>query len=388
MAIDPAQSFSNALGQGLGIMKSYRDEARQDEQTVFDRSMRERQAKLQEDQLGLLRNSDKREQDVFDFENSPEMRKLTTTGKIADTDFKVASAKEAGVKASRANEVIDTDIWATRTNAQSNMISAKASSANAGTNARRLNFDIGEANETRAERNRARALRESFTYIAQGDNPEIAKKIVGNKVVAASVMKMAAAAHQSPVLEEIMRDPYGNWINDGKKLGVAYNFAKVAPVVQATAKAQGFKPDGFKVTNIRGARAKDSDGKPQQIVEITFSGLKTNGKRGTYTGYVAPKELFEPSAMAGNIFGKIKNDPATKQRLARIYAQADEEGFNTFLADEVARIDQMLKAYGNDRQYKAESDTLKMRRALIYQGDPTEQANIVFDGLGRAGSSF
>lgn len=388
MAIDPAQSFSNALGQGLGIMKSYRDEARQDEQTAFDRNMRERQYKLQEDQLGLLKNSDAREGEKFKIDYSETRVKAGDTLATAQADNAVNTAKDSGILASRRNEMIDTDIFTAKSNAQSSRISANASASNARTNAGQLGLATRQYNDTRADAARAKALRESFTFIAQGGNPEIAQKVVGNKVVAAGVMKMAAAAYQSPVIEEIMRDPYGNWINEGKKLAVAQRFATMAPVVQATAKAQGFKPNGFRVTKIRGARANDSQGRPQQIVELTFSGVKTNGKQATYTGFVPPQKLFEPAAMAGNIFGRIGSDPAAKQRLARMYAQADEEGFNGFLEAEVNRIDQTLKAYGNDAKYKGEADALKMRRALIYQGDPNEQANVVFAGLGRAGSSL
>ena len=388
MAIDPAQSFSNALGQGLGIMKSYRDEAREDEQTAFDRSMRERQYKLQEDQLGLLKNSDKREQNTYDFENSPEMRKLATTGKIADTDFKVATAKEAGVKASRANEVIDTDLFATRSNAQSNRISANASAQNANTNSRQVAIAEREAADQRADRERARTIRDTFTYIAQGDNPQVAKKLVGNKVAAASIMKMAAAAYQAPVIEEIMRDPYGNWINEGKKLQVAQRFATMAPVVQATAKAQGFSPNGFRVTKIRGSRANDSTGKPQQIVELTFSGVKKNGQRATYTGFVPPQKLFEPAAMAGNIFGQLRQDPAAKARLVQMYAQTDTKGFNGFLQDEVDRIDQLVKSYKDDESKELAVADLLNKRAQIFSGDLNTQADVVFTALGRAGSTY
>ena len=68
MAIDPAQSFSNALGQGLGIMKSYRDEARQDEDRAFAKQTALAQEKRLDTSLQLQVNNDLRLADDFDFQ--------------------------------------------------------------------------------------------------------------------------------------------------------------------------------------------------------------------------------------------------------------------------------------------------------------------------------
>lgn len=70
MAIDPAQSFSNALGQGLGIMKSYRDEARQDEDRAFAKQVALAQEKRSEKSLELQVNQDGRLADEFGFQQT------------------------------------------------------------------------------------------------------------------------------------------------------------------------------------------------------------------------------------------------------------------------------------------------------------------------------
>ena len=67
MAIDPAQSFSNALGQGLGIMKSYRDETRQDEDRAFAKQVALAQEKRSETSLQLQVNEDGRRKIESDF---------------------------------------------------------------------------------------------------------------------------------------------------------------------------------------------------------------------------------------------------------------------------------------------------------------------------------
>ena len=70
MAIDPAQSFSNALGQGLGIMKSYRDETRQDEDRAFAKQVALAQEKRSETSLQLQVNQDGRLADEFGFQQT------------------------------------------------------------------------------------------------------------------------------------------------------------------------------------------------------------------------------------------------------------------------------------------------------------------------------
>ena len=64
---DLAESFSNALGQGLGIMKSYRDETRQDEDRAFAKQVALAQEKRSETSLQLQVNEDGRRKIESDF---------------------------------------------------------------------------------------------------------------------------------------------------------------------------------------------------------------------------------------------------------------------------------------------------------------------------------
>jgi len=219
-------------------------------------------------------------------------------------------------------------------------------------------------------------------------NKDVTSRISGNKVVAGSAMKMAAAAYDAPALEEIIRDPYGDWMRDGKKLGVALRFAASNPIVNATAKAQGFKFGTVKLDTIRAARAFDPVTKTnQQVVEIRMTGTKANGKRASYTGYVSPDKLFEPAAMMANVFGSIKRDPAARQRLVQVYAQGDESGFNMHVQNEVDRIDKMLSTYGDSSSFRAEAQALRQKKAAIFNGDAGVISDVVFESLGRSGSA-
>jgi hypothetical protein len=143
-----------------------------------------------------------------------------------------------------------------------------------------------------------------------------------------------------------------------------------------------------KLEQIRAANAFDPVTKTnQQVVEIRMTGIKPNGKRASYTGYVAPQKLFEPAAMMANVFGGIKRDPVARQRLAQVYAQADEEGFNMYLENEVNRIDKLLSSYGTSSTFRAEAEALRQRKAAIFNGDANVISDVVFESLGRSGSA-
>jgi hypothetical protein len=389
MAIDPAQSFSNALGQGLGIMKSYRDEARGDEDRTFDKMMRERAYQLQEKTYGLAVRGDNREQGRYDFLNSPEMRGYETTAAKGDADFKVASAKEAGVKADRANDIIDTDINATNSNATSNRISANASASNAYTN--RLNYGLNrqQYRDTRSDTVSSKTLIDSLkaltSFTGPNANPAAAKQIMGNGVVASQVIKMAALASDAPLMESILKNPYGNWINNVDSLRAARRFATFAPVVKATMQQQGFL-QGTKIIKFRGHTENNPQGKPQQLVELTFQGPTAGGKTKTYVGYVRPEKLFEPAAMASNLFSNVNRDPVAKQRLVQAFMMSDEKGFNMVLNNEVQRIDGLISTYGSDRKYQVEVASLRDKKSRLLNGDAATAADVVFSSLGRIGS--
>lgn len=67
---DLAESFSNALGQGLGIMKSYRDEARQDDDRLFAKNVALAAEKRADKSLELQVNQDFRTGDEFKFQQT------------------------------------------------------------------------------------------------------------------------------------------------------------------------------------------------------------------------------------------------------------------------------------------------------------------------------
>jgi len=374
MAIDPAQSFSNALGQGLGIMKSYRDETRLDEDRAFEKSMKLETQRQAQEQLNLLIKGDKREQMRFDEDMTPERVALRGRKAVADVNLTEAQATDAGILASKRGKMIDGRM-------------------NAVTSRGELGLRTRAYNDERADLIASKALQEAWKFVGaagKDPTPESMRSLMGNKIAGSQLIKLASKAYDAPVLEEIMQNPFGNWINDGKKLGVALRFARDTEVVNATVKAQGFDPKTTRATRFRGATQKDANGRPMQMVEVTLSGkdLKT-GKNKTFTGLVKPETLFESGAVAANVFRGINNDPMLRGRVAQMYQATNEDSFYKILGYEASRLEKLIKnpQLGN-KKYTEEQiiASAQNRLAALERGDPQITADTVFRYMGRIGS--
>jgi hypothetical protein len=396
MAIDPAQSFSNALGQGLGIMKSYRDEARLDEDRSFEKSMKLETQRQAQEQLNLLIKGDKREQMKFDEDMTPERVALRGRKAVADVNLTEAQATDAGILASKRGKMIDTDIEVAKGNLDVNRYQAQTGRMNAVTSRGELGLRTRAYNDERADLIANKALQagwQSISAAAKNPTAENMRSLMGNKIAGSALIKLASKAYDAPILEEIMQNPFGNWINDGKKLGVALRFARETEVVNATVKAQGFDPKTTRATRFRGATQKDANGRPMQMVEVTLSGkdLKT-GKNKTFTGFVKPETLFESGAVAANVFKGINNDPILKGRLAQMYQATNEDKFYKILNYEATRLEKEIKKPSHPDVLSgklAEDEYIKAaqrRLAALENGDPEITANTVFRYMGRMGS--
>jgi hypothetical protein len=394
MAVDPAQSFSNALGQGLGIMKSYRDEARQDEDRAFEKSMKLETQRQAQEQLKLLIKDDVRKQGVYDEDMAPDRVALRGRQLLGTVNKTEAEARDSGILADNRKRMIDTDIEVAKGNLDVNRYQARTGRMNANTSAGELGLRTRMYNDERSDLIANRALQEAWKFVgAAGKNPtpESMRSLMGNKIAGSQLIKLASKAYDAPVLEEIMQNPFGNWINDGKKLGVALRFARDTEVVNATVKAQGFDPRTTKATRFRGATQKDANGRPMQMVEVTLSGkdLKT-GKNKTFTGLVKPETLFESGAVAANVFRGINNDPMLRGRVVQMYQATNEDSFYKILGYEASRLEKLIKnpqsLVTKDITEEQIIASAQKRLAALESGDPQITADTVFRYMGRIGS--
>jgi hypothetical protein len=394
MAADPAQAFSNALGQGLGIMKSYRDEARLDEDRAFEKSMKLETQRQAQEQLKLLIKDDVRKQGVYDEDMAPDRVALRGRQLLGTVNKTEAEARDSGILADNRKRMIDTDIEVAKGNLDVNRYQARTGRMNANTSAGELGLRTRMYNDERSDLIANRALQEAWKFVgAAGKNPtpESMRSLMGNKIAGSQLIKLASKAYDAPVLEEIMQNPFGNWINDGKKLGVALRFARDTEVVNATVKAQGFDPRTTKATRFRGATQKDANGRPMQMVEVTLSGkdLKT-GKNKTFTGLVKPETLFESGAVAANVFRGINNDPMLRGRVAQMYQATNEDSFYKILGYEASRLEKLIKnpqsLVTKDITEEQIIASAQKRLAALESGDPQITADTVFRYMGRIGS--
>ena len=396
MAIDPAQSFSNALGQGLGIIKSYRDEARLDEDRSFEKSMKLETQRQAQEQLNLLIKGDKREQMKFDEDMTPERIALRSRKAVADVGLTEAQAQDAGILASKRGKMIDTDIKVALGNLGVNQFNARTSRMNANTSAGELGLRTLAYNNERADLVANRALQQTWKAVSTASSnptPENMRALMGNKIAGSAIIKMAANAYDSPILEEIMQNPFGDWMKSGKKLGVALRFARETEVVNATVKAQGFNPSKTKATKFQSVPQKGDDGKTRQMIAVTLSGPDARtGKNKTFTGFVKPEVLFESGAVAANVFKGINNDPILRGRLAQMYQATNEDKFYKILDRESTRLEKELKSPTHPKVLSGDidEDLYKLEVSKVLQGlktgDPNITTDTVFRYMGRMGS--
>jgi hypothetical protein len=376
--IDPAQSFSNALGQGLGIMKSFRDEKRLDEdraftreQVAFDQNMKERQFKLMVNQDQRAGAEETRNAAKFAEDMSPE--RVAARGRLLEgqADSATAQAKDATVLADNRQNIIDTDILVSKSNAQSNRISANASARNATTNAGELAFKQQVYNEERTQKNYLQSIQSAFPLITQPMTRENFAKIQGNPAAAAAVFQMAGAVSGSRAVEEALRNPSGDWINDPLKFKQVANFSRATPIFGRAVKDYGFGRDA----RLTGLRSFDRNN-----IELSITGTR-NGRVETKKLYVRPNEIFEPAAVAANVFRGIDRDPQAKARLAQTYGVADKEGFNAIMSEELKMLEGRREILARSRMNANAVKQIDATLERVNAGDPVVIGEIVFNRL-------
>jgi|APGre2960657404_1045060.scaffolds.fasta_scaffold32808_2 hypothetical protein len=397
MAIDPAQSFSNALGQGLGIMKSYRDEARQDEDRSFEKSMKLETQRQAQEQLKLLIKDDGRKQGLYDEDMTPDRIANRNRVSAASADLTEAQAKDAGILAANRQDTIDTDKKVALGTLAVNQTNAGSQRMNAITSRGEFGLRSQMYRDEQEEKIANRALQDVWKVIGtngRNPTPENMRSLMGNKIAGSALIKMASKAYDSPILEEIMQNPFGDWMKSGQKLGVALRFARDTEVVNATVKAQGFNPSKTRATKFQAVPQKGADGKTRQMIAVTLSGPDARtGKNKTFTGFVKPETLFESGAVAANVFRGINNDPVLRGRMVQMYQATQEDKYYKILGHEAARLEKLIKDPPQnlvDAKKGVTKTTLSQayqrRLTALENGDLDITTDTVFKYMGRIGS--
>lgn len=362
--IDPAQSFSNALNQGLGIMKSYRDEARLDEDRAFDKRLREKMDSRADASLLLQQKQDLRTEDEFSYRR---------TLRPYETAQQQEAATQAGIQtgilkteAEYQPRILESGLETDRVNRETSLSNAATNRQNARTNARRVTLAEREYNDAQAAARQAREDMRAWGQIATG-TIDWRKNTAQLAAMGPQFVRMAAMSLGVPALNEVLQNPFGSWMNDPEKVRSVMPF--VGPSVRKTEEARGY-------TN---SRIVDVDAGGRDRFKITFEGRnERTGKVERYSGFQDVDTFLGKAHGYARIFAGIGQRPQAKVSLVTAFAAGQPETFNDIVEQEVSNREtelRRLKSMGQGDSDRAM--TLQTELQKIEQNDKTFVSDVV-----------
>lgn len=374
--IDPAESFSRALGQGLATFKSYRDEARQDEDRDFNKKMALRLDERSERQLAISEGT---------FDMAKENNEYAKSRRPFQE--KVDQANLTGLELGNEGKRIDNE-WQPKLNAE-NIRSSRDASARgwAGINIQRGELALRQQafRAEQAQNDQSNFLRSFVSGVSSGDmsavtrNPGAATK---------TVVTMASLAYGSPVLSEALQNPFGAWRNDPKKVDQLMPFADLSGLTGGTARQRGYGRD-TRVVDMEATKVKTPDGKVVPGFRFVFEGTNTKtGKRERFDAYQNAEKFLDKAHAYQSVFGSIGNRKDAQARLAYAFGSANPKEFDEIVRYEVDKRERAIKQLESTAgpKNRAMAAQLKAELNQIYDGDPETVGSIVFKRLGQAGA--
>lgn len=388
--IDPAQSFSNALNQGLGIMKSYRDEARLDEDRSFDRMMKERNDARAQTATDIMVKTDQREGDKHkEWLEGAGDRKRATQLSLEGSEI---SNKTAQKNFEWIDPINQDTLLNNKTDRAYKMGSLRNDTVRVGIASRQQALAEKAAADERDRQDTMKHLRGLVSAIQNNDWSGISN----NPKAASKVTQFAALAVNSPALAEAIQNPFGNWRNDPNKVNQVLPFAQIN--IGKTAQNRGYDSKGARVVQMTTEKRKNAQGKEEVAFKFGIEGVnKKTGKKEIFWAYQKPEVLLDRAAVFQKTFGAINRDPRARVGLARAYEAADPDGFEMIMEQEYGKRQQRAELIKSQmgagmvnpqakRQLQAQLSQLYGEMDAMQQRDPAFMTNLVFNSLGRIGS--
>jgi len=347
--IDPAQSFSQALGQGLGIIKSYRDEARQDEDRAFAKDLAIRNQNITEE-----RNLRDRERFGWDTENRrydvETLRPLRERGLIATTQGAETNLEMAKLEAEDLPNEINR-------------------------RAERHTSDIESARTSRA------ATRQGVRQAAQRFNWEAQDR----KALEEARSFRAWYTSESPDAPDLSGTPWSPL----NFMGSLSNGRRVADIFSSSSWLQGSSTEDRRAmaafaTPVRGGFEQRYGMVPNSSSMIDFkqvgdkisplvAGISSKTGKLVYK-WGKPQEanrLFSKAAARSQAQRAIAEDPQAQIRLTQMWAQDDPRGFQAARQQAEASAERnisALKVAAEKRGAKPEDITAYQEALRNYDG--------------------
>jgi hypothetical protein len=371
MAVDPAQSFSNALGQGLGIMKSYRDEARLDEETTFNRKI----ALSAEERSKNAEQRAQQNQSILVEQNEYEKVRRPFKEKVEQTQLTGFELNNQGQQ--QQNE------WYPKIQAE-NIRSSKDSSARGwaqvGLERQRFNLAAAQAADERAERQERSAFR-SLVQAVQTNDYSV---VENNPKVSTAILRMAGAASGAPALLQAMQNPTGDWLKNPQTKRAVLNVAALD--LGKTADNLGYKRGSVSVLDIRPSKTKGQ-------LAIDFIGVNPKtGRLEKRVGEADAARVFDKTAVFANTMFRITNDPKSRAAMVRAFRSSVPDEYGEMVQYEVGRREKMIKGIsdGTVTVDDPERAIVRLNDEIdrLSKGDPNVTGAILFPRIEKAGREY
>jgi hypothetical protein len=371
MAADPAQSFSNALGQGLGIMKSYRDEARLDEETKFNRTLAlSAEKRAQGAEARAVEN-----QGMLVEESKYQIGRRPFKEKVEQTQLTGFELNNEGQK--QQNE------WypkIQRENIRSSQDTSSRGWAQIGLDRQRISLAKTQAAAEQEDRDSRNAFRMLVSAVQTSDYSSIAN----NPKAGSAVLRMAGAAAGAPTLLAAMQDPTGSWLNDPKQKRAVLNVAAIN--LGQTADNLGFRRGTVSIADIRPSKIKGQ-------LKMDFVGINPKtGRLEKREGNMDAARLFDKTAVFANTMSRITTDPKARASMVSAFRASDPEMFKDMLGYEISRRETAIKGL-KDRTIKVQNpqayaQELQQELMLLQNNDPNTVGSIIFPRMEKVGREF
>ena len=319
--IDPAQSFSNALNQGLGIMKSYRDEARRDEDRAFSKDMAIRAQNINEERN--LRDRKKFGWDVEDrsYELSTlrplELRELKAgvTGAENQAEASTLELQDLPNEINRRRERHDSDMKTQST-------SRAATRQGMSHASQRMDWD----RQDREYLNNARRFREWYTSPEGANAPDL------SGTPWSPLNFMGNLSNGSRVSEIFSSSGWLEGASAGDRRAMA---AFATPVAGRFEKRFGMVPNSSSMIDFKAVGDR---------ISPLVAGIDARTGRLVYK-WGAPQEaslIFSKAAAKSAAQRRIAQDPQAQMRLTQMWAQDDPNGFRAAREQAEASVERTI----------------------------------------------
>lgn len=381
--IDPAESFSRALNQGLSTFKSYRDEARQDEDRAFTKQMAMAAEDRARRSMVITEQGAARDEKRF----GQEQTLWPSQTKAAEQGVELGGLQIEGAKTQNEIGRVNLEYLPQEKRMGLQKDAAAINSANASADSSRASAQATRDANRRAqtEFNGKQAALDLVTILRTG-NFKDAGKLVGTPF---DPLKVAATMHGAPTLSAFLQNPTALGSADAKTRSAALQFINggfdfVGPKF---AQQFGFRPGSSAIVDLYPAKGGGRIG--AKVVGIDAGTGKSRTSNVTFDA----DKLFDRANLYSRTFSMIARDPKAKAAIAEAVRYAHPDVYEGLAgktsALETANLQSMTAALTEERKKRnpdmARIQMLQDNIHAVETGGGGRAAEALFSNMGEVG---